>query len=712
MSWEQVTDRARFFSIILLTFLTVAWSAEKTPPLDWREKILRGEMLWASSEPEQNIMTSVGNGYVATVVGSDTVYVAGVYNGLHTRDPSHRARIPSTNAISIANATLVACAIDLAEAIYYRRLVWNGHSEILIEQRFYAHRLYSSVLVNELFVDNTVNSNPSPLILHLQVNSGSPSQDIDFKEVKVNDSSVRLQLGRTKVAEFPDSPLTDVAVMNTIVPPYVAIPPRQKMTIYFLTVVRTSLDSKDPAQNATRDYYNAYSMRQQLAALHISEWQKLWDARIELQGNLRLAQVVNSSLYYILSSAREDWPWSLSPGSLSSNGYNGHVFWDTETWMYPSLLLLHPVIAKNNLLQYRVNKAPGAALKAKSYNLGYQGLMFPWESAFTGQEVCPDWAPTGIYEQHITGDIAFAFKQYWDLTHDNEWLTSTAWPIIEGIATFWASRVQLDTTTRNQYVIMNVIPPDEYAFGNNSVFTNVVAKISLEFATKIGNLLGKKVPANWLQIANHIKIPFDETRQLHLEYDEYNVAGHQLIKQADVTLLGFPLMYPMPPHVRKNDLDYYSNVTDKNGPAMTYGMEVIGRLELGDLQTAYEVFPRSYANAKAPFGVWTETVTGGTTNFITGAGGFLQAILFGFGGIRIGDEFLSFNPILPPNTKSMKMRKIHYRGGQLEVEFDSSKTVVSQFNPSGPIMQLQLSNGDTRLLLPNKPIEIMCLFWM
>lgn len=183
--------------------------------------------------------------------------------------------------------------------------------------------------------------------------------------------------------------------MNTIVPPYIAFPPRQKLTIYFLTVIRfeirslwqcsiitfvvvgltffprTSLDAKDPVQSVTKDYYNAYTHRQQLASLHILEWKKLWDARIEFQGNLPLAQVydnfcafilennffsyplfltycikvVNSSLYYILSSAREDWPWSLSPGSLSSNGYkycfsSKHFFMALGKYLVKWLMLL------------------------------------------------------------------------------------------------------------------------------------------------------------------------------------------------------------------------------------------------------------------------------------------------------------------------------------------------------------------------------------
>ncbi len=104
-------------------------------------------------------------------------------------------------------------------------------------------------------------------------------------------------------------------------------------------------------------------------------------------------------------------------------------------------------------------------IKALSYNLGYEGTMFPWESAFTGQETCPSDAPTGEYEQHISGDIAFAIRQYWELTQDTDWLLNTAYPVIRGIAKFWASKAQLENGV---YVINNVIPPDEYAFGNNS----------------------------------------------------------------------------------------------------------------------------------------------------------------------------------------------------------------------------------------------------
>jgi len=215
--------------------------------------------------------------------------------------------------------------------------------------------------------------------------------------------------------------------------------------------------------------------------------------------------------------------------------------------MYPGLLLTRPSLVKGGLLQYRLNNQKGAAQKALSYNDGYQGLMFPWESAFTGEEVCPSWAPTGQLEQHISGDISFAFQQYWDVTKDVSWLKSV-YPLIYGIAQFWASRVTYNPKL-DDYEILGVIPPDEYAVNvDNSVYTNVVASYSLNFAVNCGKLLNASTPVDWTTISSKMKIPIDKTNNVHLEYDTYT---GQTIKQADVILLGYPLQYQMTQDMRK-----------------------------------------------------------------------------------------------------------------------------------------------------------------
>lgn len=116
-------------------------------------------------------------------------------------------------------------------------------------------------------------------------------------------------------------------------------------------------------------------------------------------------------------------------------------------------------------MEYRFNRIPGAREKAKSYNPPYNGTMFPWESAFTGEETCPSWAATGQLEQHISGDIAVAVHQYWMATMDQQWLASVGFPLLEGIADFWTSRVQKGTD--GLLHINHVIPPDEYHTGND-----------------------------------------------------------------------------------------------------------------------------------------------------------------------------------------------------------------------------------------------------
>ena len=88
------------------------------------------------------------------------------------------------------------------------------------------------------------------------------------------------------------------------------------------------------------------------------------------------------------------------------------------------------------------------------------------------------------------------------------------------------------------------MPPDEYHYPvNNSVYTNVVAKINFEFAKEAADVLDRDVPKEWPVIAEKMYIPFDSERNLHPEYDGYG--PNVVVKQADVILTGFPLMFAM-----------------------------------------------------------------------------------------------------------------------------------------------------------------------
>jgi trehalose/maltose hydrolase-like predicted phosphorylase len=299
-----------------------------------------------------------------------------------------------------------------------------------------------------------------------------------------------------------------------------------------------------------------------------------------------------------------------------------------ETWMYPNLLVLYPPLAQSGL-RYRYQRFDEASAKAKSYKPPYRGIMFPWESAFTGTETCPTVALTGLLEHHISGDIVFAARQYYYTQPTTPQEKETIWEMVKGVSEFYESRV----TPRSGSELWNingVIPPDEYAENiNNSIYTNVIAQITFEFAEELAKDLGKTIPANWTQIAKNLYMP--KNGSLHLEYEGYD---GRVIKQADVVLLGYPLGWrEIDPESRRTDLNFYEKITDGNGPAMTWGMHCVGFLELDgqDTQKSYGLFNRSYANVKDPYFVWTESPSGGAINFITGAGGFLQTYLFGYG---------------------------------------------------------------------------------
>jgi trehalose/maltose hydrolase-like predicted phosphorylase len=413
----------------------------------------------------------------------------------------------------------------------------------------------------------------------------------------------------------------------------------------------------------------AMSLGELVWSNHVHAWQDIWDSGLEVAGNVELAKAINSSMYYVLSSISSDWPYGLSPGSLSSNSYNGHSFWDTETWMYPTLCLLHPGLAES-LMMYRINRLDGAIKKAQSYKPPYKGALYPWESALTGIETCPEWAATGLREIHINGDISLAMEQLWNSTHDEAFLRK-ALPMLEGIADFWVNKAVLDKAT-DEYHILDVIPPDEYVeHADNSAYTNAVARISIEFTSKVLRLFGYTVPSLYAEVSSKLRMPFDAKNRVHLEYDGY--AG-QKIKQADVVLLGYPLMVPMSREVRYNDLVYYSERTDYNGPTMTYGMHAVAWLELGMTENATEAFRRSYENQRPPFAVWAEAPSGGAVNFITGAGGFLQGVWAGYGGIRTHELGFFATPRLPPKTTGLRIRGISLLGAAIDLSHNGKTT--------------------------------------
>ena len=241
-----------------------------------------------------------------------------------------------------------------------------------------------------------------------------------------------------------------------------------------------------------------------------------------------------------------------------------------ETWMYPPLLMLQPKIAKS-CLQYRILRKEKAKDKAARY--GFEGYMFPWESAHSGEETCGtsygQVSVWGAEEHHITGDISFAAQQYFQLTGDIAFLKSDLYDLFSNIADYWCSHA-IFNETNNKYHILNVMGPDEYHHPvNDSTYTNVIAQMSLLNAIKASKILNVPSKKKWIDVQENMYIPFDKIRQIHPEYDGYE--GTTNVKQADTILLNFPLQFQYRNNqILENDLLYYMNRTDPTGPVSKF----------------------------------------------------------------------------------------------------------------------------------------------
>jgi trehalose/maltose hydrolase-like predicted phosphorylase len=388
---------------------------------------------------------------------------------------------------------------------------------------------------------------------------------------------------------------------------------------------------------------------QRLLERHEAAWRELWKSDIVIEGDVQTQKDVRFALYHLYSFAREGTAYSLSPMGLSGLGYNGHVFWDTELWMYPPLLALQPAIAKS-LLEYRFQRLEAARQNAFSH--GYKGAMFPWESSDKGSEDTPVWALTGPFQQHISACIGWAFWKYYQVTKDKIWLKERGYPVLKEVADFWTSRVERKGP--GQYQINNVIGANEWQENiDNNAFTNGMAITALRCATQAAKELGLAPDADWDHVAQNIPILkfADGTTRENATYDGVE------IKQADVNLLAYPLTIVQDKAQIEKDLRYYEPRYSATGPAMGFSVLATLYARLGQSEKAYGIFIKSYqSNKVAPFGVLAETAGGTNPYFATGAGGMLQSVIFGFGGLSITDQgIVQQKTLLPKAWKSLEI---------------------------------------------------------
>ncbi|CAG0885595.1 unnamed protein product [Darwinula stevensoni] len=668
VSLARIVMKIQLPIISLLVLLVISSSAQEDisdDPYVFATRTLPED---GGGEIQTRLMPTLGNGFIATTVFSDALYMDDLFNGVGGR--SHRAKIPSrvnywmdfSSELQIIDDIF---ALHVDTGVFERNVTLSN--EVLVQQVIFASAESQHIMAMQIYFHAPQNSS---MELKLTARGDFTTDDLELSDPLQQDGYV-FYCGQTKEVEDEGfQPFPQQVCVLWQEPPEDFFSVDVPGSVSFYSAHAREFQEAQQAMDAVRNRDDEVVLEE-----HAEIWRGLIvEHGIEIQGNLELARllspsslakVINGARYYIQCSlgtkSEMVTTGGLSPGGLSYGAlaldYQGHSFWDTETWMYPSYLLFHPDLAKKSV-KYRAVRVTAAEENAAAH--GDQGCRFPWESAYTGVEVTPDCCPeVAEYQIHINGDISFATRQFVaahiqnaDLEAWSDWL--------ESIARFWIGRTEFNETT-GFYDINHVMPPDEdHPDVNNSAYTNVVAAYSIFFIEHLYCLMDKVLGPEWedfMAIARRLKLPYDPEMDYHPEYDGYPLGEE--IKQADVILMGYPLMYPMSASTRRNDLELYEDAVRDDGPAMTWSMHSIGWLDVGELDRANGMLEESFLPYyREPFKVWTEMRVGiGAMNFITGMGGFLQGILFGFGGLRLTLADLSVQrSALPLDATSMAFR--------------------------------------------------------
>ncbi|XP_030055381.1 protein-glucosylgalactosylhydroxylysine glucosidase [Microcaecilia unicolor] len=656
----------------------------------------------ASTLPaDPRLMATVANGYLGTRIYGDVLHVNGVYNG--AVGDCHRADVPSPLCVKLR----VPCEEEMTETFTLNTRTGTFTCELQsshyrITQRIFIHRAHFHLMAFTVSIERLATT-AQPITVLLETGFTPQSQDLHL-EKGPDFQGAQYIYGRTLTPEVKGGPQPVVHMIWVPPPPSLTLTyEEQARTWEFLTAVA---ESEEDVKKCFTEGLNLISSGQ-LILSHEQAWAKLWErCNIDLHGPMSLRKALHGCLYYILGSLpplRSSHIFhGISPGGLSNGrkaeDYWGHVFWDQDTWIYPNVLLLYPELARA-VLGYRVQMLNGALRNAEEQ--GYQGAKFPWESAATGCEVCPD-KIYGEEEIHINGDVLLAFQQYYYTTQDLEFFSKGGgWEVVSSIAKYWCSRV-LWSEEEQCFHLRGVMPPDEYHSNvTNSVYTNVIAQNSLNFAVELATQLQIHAPKIWQKIAKKIKVPFDPERKYHPEFDGYRLGD--CVKQADVILLGFPLQYPMNPEIQRNDLEIYEAITDPGGPAMTWSMFAVGWMQLKEIQKAQNLLKKCYGNITEPFQIWTENTDGsGAVNFLTGMGGFLQAVLFGYTGFRITKNSLNFDPICPDDITCLTITGVCYLGNRFSFTLEKEEVtimVISQCETQTHSLEVVLTESGQHFLL-------------
>lgn len=440
--------------------------------------------------------------------------------------------------------------------------------------------------------------------------------------------------------------------------------------------VYTSFQTADPFKQSIQqlESKNTY---QEILKESADYWASFWEKqRINISSCTGFdQQVLDFSCYHLnIMTPREDSRYSVGAKGLTGEGYKGHVFWDAEIFILPFFLHHFPTTARN-MLSYRFDRLEGAREKAKRN--GYQGTLFPWESALSGYEETPRFAAINIKtgtrqevasaaaEHHIVADIAYAVRDYYSASEDDVFMEQQGKQLLRETAEFWLSRA---SKINGRLEIHDVIGPDEYTEHiNNNAYTNYLAylnvKMAVEYQVGEEEFLQKcQLFLNQLYLPKPEKdhlIPQDDTflqkpnipvekyreqagsQEILLDYSRQEINELQVLKQADVVMLMYLLPEKFTKETMEANLRYYEKRTIHDS-SLSKAIHAIVACRIGDVEWAYELFQEA---CKIDLGPDPHSSDEGLHAASLGA--IWLAVIFGFAGIEKTKNSLSIEPKLP-----------------------------------------------------------------
>jgi len=416
-----------------------------------------------------------------------------------------------------------------------------------------------------------------------------------------------------------------------------------------------------------------------LAAAQKKYLTEFWTrADVELKGDREVQQAIRFAMFHVLQSAARAEQRAIPAKGLTGPGYDGHTFWDTDTFVLPMLTYTVPGAAAD-MLRWRFQILDMARKRAK--DLGFKGAAFPWRTIH-GEE-CSGYWPASTAAFHINADIADGVLRYVSATNDMPFEETVGVELLVETARLWISLGHHDRD--GHFRIDGVTGPDEYsALADNNLYTNLMAQRNLVAAAdavaRHGSVAKRlKVSAAeakaWRRAAERMFIPYDDELEVHpqasdfteherwdfrktrpdqyplfLHFPYFDLYRKQVVKQADLVLAMHLRGDAFTQAQKARNFAYYEALTVRDSSLSSCTQSIIAA-EVGHLQLAHDYLGEA---ALMDLNDLERNVRDGV-HMGSLAGAWL-AVVAGLGGMRHHGDTLGFAPRLPPGIQGLSFR--------------------------------------------------------